>query len=63
MIFNTKYGVIKTIPSDIAFVSELRKGKIYEEDVIINKLIPVVQKKKTYTIYYIFILNIFLNIF
>ena len=50
MIFNTKYGVIKTIPNDITFVSELRKCKIYEEDLIIYKLIPLLQKKKFYRI-------------
>jgi FkbM family methyltransferase len=58
MNFNTKYGVIKTIPNDIAFVSELRKGKIYEEDIIINNLIPLLQKKQSETVDDIVLLDI-----
>jgi FkbM family methyltransferase len=49
MLFNTTYGVIKSMPNDVAFVSELRKGKIYEEDLIVNTLIPLLQKKQSCT--------------
>ena len=45
-MFNTKYGTIKVLQNDVAFVSELKKGKLYEEDLIVNKLVPLLQNKQ-----------------
>jgi FkbM family methyltransferase len=38
--FKTKYGPFYSLHNDIAFIQELRNGKIFEEDMVVNYIIP-----------------------
>ena len=38
--FNTKYGKMYTLHNDVEFVNSLNNGKIYEEDLIVEYIIP-----------------------
>jgi len=41
--FSTKYGPMTCFKNDIVFVSHLSQGKIYEEEYVVNKVIPMIQ--------------------
>lgn len=43
--YRTKYGQMTCYNNDIVFSSLLRKGLMYEEDIIVNKIIPMLQQK------------------
>jgi FkbM family methyltransferase len=44
--FHTKYGKLTCFLNDIVFYSSLRNGKIYEEELIINNIIPLLNNKE-----------------
>jgi len=44
--FLTKYGKISCFLNDCVFYSSLKEGKIYEEDLIINNIIPLLNKNE-----------------
>lgn len=43
--YRTKYGQMTCYNNDIVFSSLLRQGLMYEEDIIVNKIIPMLQQK------------------
>jgi len=43
--FSTKYGNFTCYKNDIVFASMLRVGNIYEENLIMNHIVPILQKK------------------
>lgn len=40
--YNTKYGKVITLDNDVEFVRNLSQGKVFEEDLIIGKIIPYI---------------------
>lgn len=49
--YNTKYGHVTCYNNDIVFSSLLRRGLMYEEDIITGKIVPMLrQKNKKLTI-------------
>jgi FkbM family methyltransferase len=45
--YTTKFGSITCYNNDIVFSSLLRRGLLYEEDLIVNKIIPLLKSKNT----------------
>ena len=43
--YQTKYGKITCYNNDIVFSSILRQGLMYEEDIIVNKIVPMLRQK------------------
>jgi FkbM family methyltransferase len=43
--YQTKYGHITCYNNDIVFSSLLRRGLVYEEDIIVNKVVPMLREK------------------
>lgn len=49
--YKTRFGDITCYNNDIVFSSNLRRGVMYEEDIIVNKIVPLLkQKNKKLTI-------------
>ena len=49
--YKTRFGYITCYNNDIVFSSILRRGVMYEEDIIVNKIVPLLkQKNKKLTI-------------
>lgn len=44
--YQTKYGKMTCYNNDIVFSSILRQGLMYEEDIIVNKIVPMLRQKK-----------------
>jgi FkbM family methyltransferase len=43
--YRTKFGNVTCYQNDIVFSSHLRKGMMYEEELIMNKIIPMLKQK------------------
>lgn len=43
--YRTKFGNVTCYQNDIVFSSHLRKGVMYEEELIMNKIIPILKQK------------------
>lgn len=44
--FYTKYGLCHSLLNDEAFIRSLNEGKIYEEEFIVDKIIPIIKEYK-----------------
>lgn len=44
---NTEFGYMSYFSNDLAFINELRKGKIYEQDYVIKFLFDIIKKSNT----------------
>jgi len=48
--YQTSFGKICCLPNDFEFVKSLSNGKMYEEDLIMSKIIPLFTPKQKYVI-------------
>ena len=48
--YQTQFGKICCLPNDTEFVKALSLGKMYEEDLIVSKIIPFFNNSQKYVI-------------